>query len=503
MEALLVYFMKVNIAIAALDLFFRLLFHRDTFFREKRWALLIGWAFAMLHPLMDVSIWVESSQTVKVAAQTLSTTLPDIVITPKNTSMLNDERILPFLYFMVTAFFLLRILIQSSSVLLKTAYAPKHHRNGLTIIITPKGTSPFSFFGWVFLNPTDYSDSDLEEILHHESVHIRQGHTFDVLLTEILCALFWINPFAWLLKRQLRQNLEFLADSDVLHSGFDPKSYQYHLLRLSYQQPTSNMGNHFNVTELKNRIIMMNKKKTSMAGLGKYTLALPLFAFVWLATYAWGSKSETMLTNETVQAQSASEKEKKEISPAKDADKNSKEKTFYTVEQMPQYPGGEQMLMNFVMDNLHYPADAIEKKVEGRVIIRFVISETGDITNVDVIKSLNPACDAEAVRVVRMMPKWEPGVQKGKKVPVYFTLPIVYKLKGDDNKSVNIRLSGEGSEPLLVVDGVVKPYSVMSDTCQLQPADIKAISILKDSSAVAIYGEKGRNGVVIITKKKK
>lgn len=104
------------------------------------------------------------------------------------------------------------------------------------------------------------------------------------------------------------------------------------------------------------------------------------------------------------------------------------EKPFTTVEQMPQFPGGEEELMKFILGNLHYPSVAKEVGIEGRVIIRFVVSKTGDVTNVEVLRGLDPSCDKEAKRVVQMMPKWIPGKQNGRSVPVYFTIPIVYRL---------------------------------------------------------------------------
>ena len=94
--------------------------------------------------------------------------------------------------------------------------------------------APFSFFHWVFLNPEDYSDRERKEILTHEKTHVEQWHSVDMLLGEVLCILFWFNPFVWLLRRDIRQNLEFLADRKVVESGYDRKNYQYHLLRLSH-----------------------------------------------------------------------------------------------------------------------------------------------------------------------------------------------------------------------------------------------------------------------------
>ena len=105
------------------------------------------------------------------------------------------------------------------------------------------------------------------------------------------------------------------------------------------------------------------------------------------------------------------------------------EKPLYGVEQMPEFPGGEAELMKFIGENLRYPTSASELGIEGRVTIRFVVSKTGDVINVEVIRGLDPACDKEAIRVVKLMPKWIPGRQNGRNVPVYFTLPVLYRLQ--------------------------------------------------------------------------
>lgn len=105
------------------------------------------------------------------------------------------------------------------------------------------------------------------------------------------------------------------------------------------------------------------------------------------------------------------------------------EKPFVTVEQMPTFPGGETEMHKFINDNLKYPVVAQESGIQGRVTIRFVVTKTGTIEDVTVIRGIDPSCDKEAVRVVRAMPKWIPGKQNGLNVPVYFTLPIVFRLK--------------------------------------------------------------------------
>lgn len=349
MNNLVLYFILANIGLAAFYLFFRLFLHKDTFFREKRVALLMGMFFALAYPMVDVSGWLERSEKVVLLAKNMRGNLPNVQIesnvvgkplaaasslsenretkaagSTSSSSLANAAAPLAFsrvrvlifaftwfdwallLYVLVATVLLVRIALQLIAMLRWMRLSERFEWKGVRLYRLPKGIAPFSFFKAVFLDPEAYCKSDLEEILQHEQAHGKQGHTYDVLFGELLCVGCWANPFAWLLKRRIRENLEFLADQDVLHKGFDPKTYQYHLLQLSCQRSDANLANHFNVSQLKKRIVMMNKKRTSWAGLGKYALSLPLFAALLLTAYAWGQQSEakvkTLIGNATAKS---------------------------------------------------------------------------------------------------------------------------------------------------------------------------------------------------------
>lgn len=171
---------------------------------------------------------------------------------------------------------------------------------------------------------------------------------------------------------------------------------------------------------------------------------------------------------------------------------NSEDKPVYSVEQMPQYPEGEEALLKFIKENLKYPKEAAQGGVEGKVVIRFVVNREGVVTDVTVIRSLNAVCDQEAMRVVKMMPTWTPGKSNGRNIPVYYSLPVVYKL----NKGTS-----DVKTPHLIVDGTSQPYSMLKDTLLLKPANIESITELKDSAAIAVYGSLGKNGVIIVRTK--
>lgn len=479
----MLWFLLANIGFAVLWIFYRLLLHRDTFFTGKRFTLLLGLIFAMTYPLLNVSEWMPAFRPVQNLTQNFSVLLPEIMVTASGYKAYTTLELLSYAYLLVSAVLLCRVLFQFTKLFLLSKRNPSMEVEGQKIICLPKGSAPFSFFSLVFIQPEDHSEADLLEILHHERTHVRQAHTFDVLFAEIVCTLFWINPFAWLLKYDLRENLEFLADKDVVHAGFDPKSYQYHLLRLSYQQSPIRMGNNFNVSQLQNRIKMMNKKRTSQAGWGKYLLTLPLFAALLLVSYACKNKTEKD-TNAKISAESVATRpsdtaavqapppppplkstikfvppkvEKslkttvKFTAPVIIKEKITSEaianvtktpdativvtdvvvdssKVARTVDNMPVFPGDVPALIKFISENLHYPASSAESGIEGRVIVQFVVTKNGDIANPKVLRGLDAACDSEALRVVKAMPKWKPGTNKGVPVDVYFTLPFTFKL---------------------------------------------------------------------------
>ena len=180
-------------------------------------------------------------------------------------------------------------------------------------------------------------------------------------------------------------------------------------------------------------------------------------------------------------------------------------KAYDSVEKMPEFPGGMSEMMRFVSDNIRYPKDAMEAKKEGRALVEFVIETDGSISDVSVVKEVYPSIDAEAIRVVKSMPKWTPGEQDGEKVRVQFTMPVAFKLQGSSaEETVPLRIlpiEGKSNEPapLFIVDGKEASYDVVR---KIAPETIESLTVLKDKAAVEVYGEKGKNGVVEVKLKK-
>lgn len=276
MEAFYTYILKVNIALGIFWLFCHFIFLRDSFIELKRICLLTVLLLSFTYPFVDFSGWIpQEGQSFLVNYIPLWEEVEIVPVVPLEKEV-SWENCLWFMYGIGVLILGVRLGVQAYQVCRFIRKGKVFVYSGIRVISLGRGTAPFSFFHWIFLNPADYSDAEREEILTHEKTHVNQWHSLDMLLGEILCILFWFNPFVWLLRRDIRQNLEFLADKKVVESGYNRKNYQYHLLRLSHQSAAASFINNFNVSQLKKRIVMMNKRKTSRMGLLKYVLLLPL-----------------------------------------------------------------------------------------------------------------------------------------------------------------------------------------------------------------------------------
>lgn len=175
---------------------------------------------------------------------------------------------------------------------------------------------------------------------------------------------------------------------------------------------------------------------------------------------------------------------------------------FQVVEEMPEYPGGMAECLKFLGQNIKYPVEAQQKGIQGKVIVRFVVEKDGSISNPMVVRGISPHLDGEAIRVVSIMPKWKPGIQKGQPVRVQFTIPITFSLtkkEPSEVASMDMDIRFDGKRPLVVVDG----QKVAWDTIQrLDPSKIESFHILGESRTKESYGEEGKDGVILITTKK-
>ena len=425
----MLYLLQVNVGLILFYALYKLVCTRDTFFRSRRFILIVSLVLPFILPFIDVREWLESrDRMIMLTHFDYSAVLPEIVVGSEAVETGNRVFVLSewigYLYLAGVVALLVRLAVQAFSLYRLIVRMPEKEINGVCVKCLNDPSGPFSFFGWIFMNPAAVKEDEISEILTHEMAHVKQHHSVDVLLAEMVSICCWMNPFAWLLKREVRLNLEFLADGKVMEAGFATKSYQYHLLGLAYNHKYG-LSNNFNFSHLKQRIIMMNKKKSNAAGHIKYALfVLPAFALLVAGNIS--------CSQDASQTEDAKEEVVAPVSPeAKEApaDSTAKEEVFMVAEQMPEFPGGMKELLKFLQDNLKYPENAMKNNVQGRVIVQFVVEKDGTLTEFKVARSVDPDLDAEALRVLQTMPKWKPGMQRGKIVRVKFTVPVSFKLQ--------------------------------------------------------------------------
>ena len=457
-----VYILKSAICLALFYLFYRLLLSKETFHRFNRLALLGLLVLSCIVPLIEVG----TGATNVVNRQFISweemlmmaemSTIAEEVVTPT----LSWREVLLLLYLVGIAFFLLRNLWSLGRMLSLINSCKKQRLNNEIWLFThQKDIAPFSWMKYIVLSEKDYAESG-ETILTHERAHITNLHSWDLLLAD-LCVFFqWFNPAAWLLKQELQNIHEYEADEWVINHGIDAKKYQLLLIKKAVGTRLYSMANNLNHSNLKKRITMMIKKKSNPWACMKYLYILPL------ATIAVAAFARPEISNEFNEISSAKVSDlasfmKAEVEKSLETPPVTslapQDSVFQVVEEMPEFPGGMQAMMQFIASNVKYPSIAQKNGVQGRVITQFTISKDGSITDAKVLRSVDPYLDKEALRVISAMPKWKPGKQGGKAVATRFTVPVVFRLTGDEpEKKSTLKIGGKEVTKILV-DGKEVP----------------------------------------------
>jgi len=688
MDNLLLYLLKVSAGTSLLYLCYLLLFRKDTFYLRNRVFLILillmpAFFPALKIPVETTSVVTEggiSSDTFIFSETSVSTNVTDAV------KSLDYNRLLTIIYFTVAGLLLLRVIISLISTYRIIKKGTVRENKFPKVVISDNQLPPFSFFPYAVIPAAEFKKSNYNDLLDHEFAHIRQGHTFDLILSEVFIAFQWFNPFMWLIKRSIVLNHEYLADHVSL-SNKSVKDYQYRLLNFQPGLRHISLAHNFN-SLIKNRIIMINKKPTRKYAALKSIIILPVVAFLaysfatpeyrsvpavsdpltiyetpaiiqqevkgivlkedgkplegvdvtntgtmgnafivktdkngrfsianiqsdatlffyckgyknqklkadftkemvvkmekdpetkvtaqdpktgtfppqatpdrlvvidgvisdktlnsartdlgynmgigkmlmgkeatdkygekgangvyeittrkkalemglkppfprlgpqdlptfqdqpmvaftkWVVENAkypaeaqekkaegWvsinftieldgslsnivtGMSDDKLLSDEIVRVVKSSPKWDRPKNPDVDEpfpynvtlkfklpDQIFNDAPFVIVEQMPKYPGGDKELLNFIKNNTKYPDELKAEKIEGRVIIRFVVSTEGKVEGISVLKGLHPLMDAEAVRVISMSPKWNPGMQGGKPINVWYMAPVNFSL---------------------------------------------------------------------------
>ena len=560
-----VYILKSSVCLAAFYLFYRLLLSRETFHRFNRVALLSILLLSCLLPLVEVTVekQTEVHQTMMTLEQWLM--LADMMNTAEAMDLQAEEvtvtwiQVALLVYLAGILFFALRngYSLLKLGGLLKSGRKEnlsKYTGDGekVTLIVHEHDIAPFSWMKYIVISKKDL-DENGREILIHELAHIQNRHSWDLLVADICIFFQWFNPASWLLKQELQNIHEYEADETVIEKGVDAKQYQLLLIKKAVGTRLYSMANSFNHSKLKKRITMMLKEKSNPWAKLKYLYILPVAAIAVTAfarpeisetaeeisrmSDALGIEQASLLfsrlhdisavkvndltaiveakaaktTEEAVQMSTVLKDTAKPVEvkyiPTEVTDKLKGTPLYEVVEQMPEFPGGGMAAaLEYIQKNMQYPESAKENGTQGRAMVQFVVDKEGNVTEPKVIRSVDKELDAEAIRLVKSMPKWKPGMQKGQAVAVKYTMPVLFKLEGGKkvNSSIVVNSMPTGfsvlgaNAPLYIVDGKEVTSSIMS---ALDANKIESMTVLKGKDATDLYSEKGKNGVILITLK--
>lgn len=432
------------IMLAVFCLFYNLILKKETFFKLNRLYLIGSLVVSITVPFLNVDLFSTINSGTKIFnnIQNLKKgyyELNEVVIyaySGKLTFALIMEYLkgIYLLGVIISFAFFLFGLSKISWLIIRST---KQQVGKFRVIETTENIVPFSLFKWIIINPEKYSSDDLEQVIAHEKMHAFQLHSLDLIFIEVLVILFWFNPFIYWYRKSIREIHEFLADQAVVENGFDHINYQKLLFYQVAGSRFIGLTSRFSYSLSKNRLKMLTMMKSKNILKSKIILAFPLaIAFtIFFVNSSDAVKASVGInnTNDLFAQEDTLETEiVKIVSEGQIGERvlNDDEEIFTVVENMPKFQGQDPDAFRvYIQQNLKYPEEAQKNKEQGRVFVSFVIDKKGEVKNAKIERGVSPSLDQEAIRVIQSSPKWEPGTQRGNKVNVQYTFPIVFKLK--------------------------------------------------------------------------
>jgi hypothetical protein len=281
MPTLFVFLFKVNMALLLFCAGYYLVLRHLTFYSLNRVYLITAIIFASIYPKIDLTAFAQRHESIAVPVQSviLNWQAPAANLV-KPLTQPDYWQWATVVFWAGAVLLAIRLLVQLFSLL-------KLHRRSTSanvldheVRLISGEAAPFSFWRSIYVNPANHTAADLKAILLHEQVHVNGWHTIDILLAELSSIFYWFNPGVWLMKKAVRENIEFITDRKILNNGIDTKAYQYSLVNVSFNNTTPGIVNHFNISTIKKRIIMMNAKRSSRVNLTRYVFIVPAVALL-------------------------------------------------------------------------------------------------------------------------------------------------------------------------------------------------------------------------------
>ena len=513
----LTYDLKVAALLAVFYMFYRLMLARETFHRVNRVVLLATAVASFVLPLCVITLHktvvMESAPNVSFGPfQAVADMSAD------ETGYTALQSVFIALFFVGMAATLGHSLWSLFKIVSLIMKSEKHPQDDGTVICVTGNTAiaPFSWMCFIVMNRSDYLEQNAA-ILTHERGHIRLHHSWDLLFVDTLTALQWFNPAIWMLRADLRAIHEYEADGAVLSQGINARQYQYLLITKAASIGGYSLANGISLKLLALLPIVAVALAVNAETVTDYVYAQPQQQ----TPVKKGVKSgKIKMGNQTITV-IESDDQKADQNTATGTFEPTPQKTLDVVEQMPEYPGGASALLQFLAKNVKYPAAAEKAGIQGRVIVTFVVDTDGSVIEPTVAKSISPELDAEAIRVISAMPNWKPGMQSGEVVRVKYAVPISFALQGSSapaqhaaankaegaNQVSEMVVVGYGKDeaqaaekhPLVLLDGKAIDYAQLKT---IDPSTVSHMEILKDKASTDKFGDKAKNGVILITTKK-
>jgi TonB family protein len=350
-----------------------------------------------------------------------------------------------YLSFAISVLIFLRIAGSLVYLVIQWRILKGQNINGMYVIPMRGDQTPFSFFRLVFIPERLFGDRMLDQVLLHERAHVVKLHSMDLVFIELLSIFFWFHPVIWYLRREIKMQHEFEADRYVLEHDVDKAFYQQLLINYSFRTYCHPVTNPFNFSPLKKRVMMMNKQaKRSISGIiFGISASVTLFAgMLLLQSISLEAREISALQRNSLTEASGSVVIQPEFSfqplpqpPPPPVDhENQDDQIFSVVENPPTYPGGEEARIRFLQEKVRFPSEARDAGLQGTVFISFVIEKDGSISDAKVERGVGESLDQEALRVVKAMPNWNPGRQRGQAVRVQYTMPIRFVLNTEKSE---------------------------------------------------------------------
>lgn len=414
---------KAALYLAVFYILYSLLLSRDTSYVRNRAFILITLLAALILPGITLQgIYPQN-------AGIVSRILPEVLIRPASDSGNQafasgpvSEKVLQsinIIYIAGVILFLFRFMIDFVNLVFMII-RHKRDRTGIIRFHAFK-TSGFSAMGYIFINDK-LSEGEAAEIITHERNHLKFNHFLDIIFIEVVKAFQWFNPAVHLFNRSIRAIHEYQADAGCLADGTSVVKYQRLLLNQVFKSTSLKLTSSFsNPSLVRKRMIMMTRKRTHAVAGFKLLLVLPVTAFLFISFSAIKNSSKSPDNENVLNAQS-----QKTSAVAKE---KPNETIYQSVDEMPQFTGGDAALLKYIGENTKYPEKAKLNGKQGRVVVKFVVGKDGSVSGAEVLKGVDPEIDAEAVRVISILPAFTPGRLGGKAVAVWYMVPITFALK--------------------------------------------------------------------------